>query len=122
MTLELTSFEAATSAFCALSALVWMLSVVFAVTVLSERSMSVEIALIWLAASADVAVQRTLRLARAAQDRGRGVRADRCQCPFDVARQRLDVIGGIGGGGYQCVLGLAGPGDDGFGAGRPGDR
>ena len=50
LTLELTSFEAATSAFCALSALVWILSVVLAVTVQSERSISVEIALIWLAA------------------------------------------------------------------------
>src|ERR1700674_5392391 len=55
LTLELTSFDAATRALCALSALVWILSVVFAVTALSDRSISVEIALIWLAASADVA-------------------------------------------------------------------
>ena len=48
--------RAATSALCALSAVVWMLSVVFAVTAMSERSISVEIALIWLAASAEVAV------------------------------------------------------------------
>ena len=54
LTLELTSFDAASSALCAARALFWMLSVVFAVTVLSERSMSVEIALIWLAASAEV--------------------------------------------------------------------
>src|ERR1700704_5393337 len=56
LTFELTSFDADTRALCALSALVWILSVVLAVTVLSERSISVEIALIWLAASADVAV------------------------------------------------------------------
>src|ERR1700691_1313014 len=56
LTLELTSFDAATRAFCALTALVAILSVVLAVTVESERSISVEIALIWLAASADVAV------------------------------------------------------------------
>src|ERR1700738_5000893 len=55
LTFELTSFDAATRAFCALSALLWILSVVLAVTALSDRSMSVEIALIWLAASADVA-------------------------------------------------------------------
>ena len=55
MTLEQTSFDAATSVFCALSALVWIWSVVFAVTVESDRSISVEIALIWLAASAEVA-------------------------------------------------------------------
>ena len=54
--LELTSLDAATSAFCALRALVAILSVVLAVTALSVRSMSAEIALIWLAASADVVV------------------------------------------------------------------
>ena len=56
LTLELASFDAATSVFCALSALVWILSVVLVVTVESDRSSSVEIALIWLAASADVSV------------------------------------------------------------------
>src|ERR1700729_1768078 len=55
LTLELTSFDAATRAFCAVTALVAILSVVLAVTVESERSISVEIALIWLAASAEVA-------------------------------------------------------------------
>src|SRR3978361_576477 len=54
LTLELISFDTATSVFCALSALVAILSVVVAVTVLSDRSMSAEIALIWLAASAEV--------------------------------------------------------------------
>ena len=57
--------------------------------------MSAEIALIWLAASADVATQRTLRLARAVEDRGGGVRADGGQCALDVARERLDVLGGV---------------------------
>src|SRR5260221_12112025 len=52
LTLELTSFDAATRALCALSALVWMVSVVLAVTAESERSISEEIALIWLAAAA----------------------------------------------------------------------
>src|ERR1700704_767831 len=55
LTFELTSFDAATRALCALSALVWILSVVLAVTAVSERSISAEIALIWLAASAEVA-------------------------------------------------------------------
>ena len=55
LTLELTSLEAATSALWALCAEVWMLSVVLAVTAASERSISAEIALIWLAASAEVA-------------------------------------------------------------------
>ena len=40
LTLALTSFDAATSEFCALCALDWILSVVLAVTVESERSMS----------------------------------------------------------------------------------
>ena len=64
LTLELTSFDAATSALCALSALVWILSVVLAVTALSDRSMSAEIALIWLAASADVASANSAPRAR----------------------------------------------------------
>src|SRR5260370_1882114 len=55
LTLELPSFDAATGALCAFSALVWMVSVVLAVTAESERSISEEIALIWLAASAEVA-------------------------------------------------------------------
>ena len=44
LTFEETSFDAATSALCAFCAEVWMLSVVFAVTALSERSISAEIA------------------------------------------------------------------------------
>ena len=55
----LTSFDAATSAFCALSALDWMLSVVFAVTAPSDRSMPSEIDLIWAAASAEVAANES---------------------------------------------------------------
>jgi len=50
-TFALTSLDALISAFCAVVALDWMLSVVLAVTVPSERSISVEIALILLAAS-----------------------------------------------------------------------
>src|SRR5258708_12316678 len=53
LTLELTSFDAATSALCAFSALVWMVSVVLAVTAPSDPSTSAEIALIWLPASAE---------------------------------------------------------------------
>src|ERR1700683_684769 len=53
---ELTSLDTATSVLCALSALVWILSVVLAVTAPSERSISADIALIWLAESADMAV------------------------------------------------------------------
>ena len=49
LTRELTSLDAATRAVCALSALVWILSVVLAVTAPSDRSMSAEIALIWFA-------------------------------------------------------------------------
>ena len=64
LTLELTSFDAATSALCALRALVWILSVVLAVTALSDRSMSAEIALIWLAASAEVACSELAPRAR----------------------------------------------------------
>ena len=56
VTCELTSLDAATRAVCALSALVWILSVVLVVTTPSDRSMSAEIALIWVAASPDVAV------------------------------------------------------------------
>src|ERR1700682_5846170 len=56
LTFELTSLDTATRAICALSALVWMLSVVLAATAPSDRSMSAEIALIWFAASPDVAV------------------------------------------------------------------
>src|SRR6266851_5759308 len=56
LTFELTSLDTATRAICALSALVWILSVVLAVTAPSDRSMSAEIALIWFAASPDVAV------------------------------------------------------------------
>src|SRR5258708_23525183 len=52
LTLELTSFDAATSALCAFSALVWMVSVVLAVTAPRDRSTSAGIALIWLAPSA----------------------------------------------------------------------
>src|SRR6185436_6665772 len=65
LTLALTSLEAATRAFCALVALAWIAvwavdaafwiaSVDFEVTAARPRSMSVEIALIWLAASAEV--------------------------------------------------------------------
>ena len=94
LTLELTSLDAATSALWAFCADVWMLSVVLAVTAASDRSISAEIALIWLAASAEIAVselcasrallrieaavswrhrrQRTLRIPGAAQDRGHG--------------------------------------------------
>jgi hypothetical protein len=50
-TFAVTSLEALISAFCALVALTWMVSVVFPVTAASERSISVEIALILLAAS-----------------------------------------------------------------------
>src|SRR3981081_3625283 len=56
LTFELTSLDTATRAICALSALVWILSVVLAVTAPSDRSMSAEIVLIWFAASPDVAV------------------------------------------------------------------
>jgi hypothetical protein len=56
LTLVETSLDAATSEVCALRALVWILSVVLAVTALSARSMSVAIALIWFAASLDVEV------------------------------------------------------------------
>ena len=48
LTLDDTSLEAATSALCAFRALVWMLSVVLAVTADSDRSMSVEIVRIGL--------------------------------------------------------------------------
>ena len=51
-----TSLEAAISEFCALIVLFWMLSVLLAVAATSERSMSEEIARIWLAASAEVVV------------------------------------------------------------------
>src|SRR5690242_21765075 len=56
LTRELASLEAEISAFWALSALVWMSLVAFAVAELSVRSISVEIARIWLAASAEVEV------------------------------------------------------------------
>src|SRR5258708_9734666 len=52
LTLELTSFDAATSALCAFSALVWMVSVVLAVTPPSDRPTSAEDALIWRPPSA----------------------------------------------------------------------
>ena len=51
-----TSFEAATSALCAFNALFWIASVVFAATLLIERSISEEIALSWPAVSVEVAV------------------------------------------------------------------
>jgi len=50
LTFELTSLEAATSALWAFCAVVWILSVVFAVTAASDFSMSAETALIWIAA------------------------------------------------------------------------
>ena len=54
--LALTSLEVDTSRVCAAWALSWMLSVVLAVTVDSVRSISEEIARIWLAASAELVV------------------------------------------------------------------
>ena len=84
MTLEETSFDAATSVLCAFSALVWILSVVLAVTVESDRSISVGDRLDLAGGVGRGRVQRALRLARAAQDRGGGVRSDRGQRAFDV--------------------------------------
>src|SRR5260370_21744595 len=58
LTLELTSFDAATSALCAFSALVWMVSVVLAVSAPKDPSTSAEIALFWLPAAAGVACRQ----------------------------------------------------------------
>ena len=118
LTFELTSFDAATSALCAVSALAWMLSVVLAVTVPSDRSMSVEIALIWLAASADVAASelcasRALPRIEAAVSAPTAVKR-----AFHIGRQRLDVVGGVRGCGDQRGLGLARAGGDRLGGRR----
>ena len=122
LTLELTSFEAATSALCALCALVWMLSVVLAVTAPSERSMSAEIALIWLAASAEVAVNEVCASRALPRIEGGGVGADRRQRALHIDRQRLDVVGRIRRRGDQRALGFAGAGGDRLGGGVAGHR
>ena len=94
MTLELTSFEAATSALCALSALVWMLSVVLAVTAPSDRSISVGDRLdlaggVGRGRGSELCASRALL-----EDGSGGIGADRGQRALDVDRQRLDVVGG----------------------------
>src|SRR5258708_31370443 len=112
LTLELTSFDAATRALCALSALVWMVSVVLAVTAESERSISEEIALIWLAASAEVACSELcasrallrIEAAVAAPAAGRG--------SLTATRNDLTGCAGSGGGGANRPLAL--PGTDGM--------
>ncbi len=104
LTFELTSFDAATSALCALRALVWILSVVLAVTV-AERALDIGRDRLDLAGGVGRGRrQRALRLARAVQDRSGGVRADRRQGAFDIDRQRLDVIGGFRGSGRPAWL------------------
>ena len=101
LTFEVTSLEALTSAFCALSALVWILSVVFAVTVESERSMSVEIARIWLAASAEVAVSE-LCASRALLRIEAAVSAPTADSVRSTsAASDLTWLAGLGGGGHQ---------------------
>ena len=57
LTFEAASLEAVTSACCAVCAVAAIRSVVLVVTVESDRSRSFEIARIWFAASAEVAVR-----------------------------------------------------------------